>query len=511
MSEYVLEMRGITKSFPGVKALSNVDFACRKGEVHALIGENGAGKSTLMKILAGAYSPDSGQIFLDGKQVSINNPQEAIALGIAVIYQELNLVPYLTSIDNVLLGHEKKDKLGFIDMKRHREEAIRWLNELGENIITDYDVPVHQLSIAQQQMVEIAKALSLKANIIVMDEPSATLTDREMDILFEIIRKLKEKGVTIIYISHRLEELFIICDRVTVLRDGQLIDSLDTAGIDKAGLICKMIGREMDKTFPPREPCVKDENLLEVKNLSTKGLIKDISFVLKKGEILGISGLVGSGRTELVRAIFGADQAESGDIYIAGKKARIKHPGHAVKLGLGLATEDRKGQGLFLDLSIRENAMISALGKVSSAGGFLDLKEELTQVLKYIKGLNIRTSNHDKKVQELSGGNQQKVVLAKWLMTDAKILILDEPTRGIDVGAKFEIYCLMNELVRMNIGIIMISSELPEVIGMSDRILVMHEGRITGEVPAAEATEERIMWHATGNTDIPDSAQFCST
>ncbi|MHB8065441.1 MAG: sugar ABC transporter ATP-binding protein [Ruminiclostridium sp.] len=499
MGDYALEMRGIEKAFPGVKVLKNIDFNCFKGEVHALIGENGAGKSTLMKILAGAYKPDSGNITIEGKQVNINNPQEAIKLGIAVIYQELNLIPYLSAIDNVLLGHEKRNKLGFINIKKHKAEAQKWLNDLGEDIIEDYNTPVCNLSIAQQQMVEIAKALSLNANIIVMDEPSATLTEKEMKSLFAIINKLRDKGKTIIYISHRLEELFTISDRVTVLRDGELIKCVETSSIDKAQLICMMIGRELDKTFPPRECCINDECALEVKSLSGGKLLRDISFKLMKGEILGISGLVGSGRSELVRAVFGADPIMSGEIFVKGKKVSIKSPDAAVKLGLGLATEDRKSQGLFLDLSIRENTTISSLDKISSFG-FIDLSEELKSALKYIDELNIKTSGHAKKVGDLSGGNQQKVVLAKWLSTGSEILILDEPTRGIDVGAKYEIYCLMNELVKRGIGIIMISSEMPEIIGMSDRILVMHEGKIAGEINSQEVTEEKIMWYATGNS-----------
>lgn len=505
MSDCALEMRNITKTFPGVKALKNVDFSCYKGEVHALIGENGAGKSTLMKILAGAFTPNSGEILINGSQVSINNPQEAIKLGVAVIYQELNLIPYLSAIDNVLLGHEKRNKLGFINMKKNRAEAMKWLDSLGEDIIDDYNRPVYTLSIAQQQMVEIAKALSLNASIIVMDEPSATLTEKEMNSLFNIINKLKQKGVTIIYISHRLEELFKISDRVTVLRDGELIKCVDTVSIDKAQLICLMIGRELDKSFPVRENCIQDSCLLEVRNLSDENLLRDINIKLRKGEVLGISGLVGSGRTELVRTIFGADPAKTGEIFIDGKKVAIKDPHSAVKHGIGLATEDRKSQGLFLDMSIKDNALISSMDKVSSYG-FIDMKEELKTVLKCIDELNIKTSGYGKKVRELSGGNQQKVVLAKWLSTGSRILILDEPTRGIDVGAKYEIYCLMNDLVKRGIGIIMISSELPEIIGMSDRILVMHNGRITGEINDMDVTEERIMWHATGNSGEPQFA-----
>lgn len=505
MGEYVLEMRGITKTFPGVKALKNVDFNCIKGEVHALIGENGAGKSTLMKILAGAIKPDSGEIYINGQKVNINNPQEAIKLGIAVIYQELNLVPNLSAIENILLGHEIKGRFGFINMKKNRQEAIKYLNELGEGIIDNYDVPVSRLSVAQQQMVEIAKALSLDANIIVMDEPSATLTEKEMKSLFDIIRRLKQKGVTIIYISHRLEELFEISDRVTVLRDGMFICCNETSKMTKAQLICMMIGREMEKTFPEKQMCIKDEVVLEVKNLSTATGVKDVSFKLKRGEILGIAGLVGSGRTELVRAIFGADPIIKGEIYVKGKKVKITSPSDAIMLGIGLATEDRKAEGLFLDLGVKDNLTIASLKKFSK-NGFIDMQNELSEVNTYIKELNVKTPSPFKKVKELSGGNQQKVVLAKWLSTGCDILILDEPTRGIDVGAKYEIYCLMNELAQSGMGIIMISSELPEILGMSDRILVMHNGRITGELDAKDATEEKIMWYATGHEDVPEIA-----
>ncbi len=508
MSEYALEMRKISKSFPGVKALTDVDFSTYKGEVHALIGENGAGKSTLMKILAGAYEQDSGEIYIDGKKVNIRNPQEAINLGVGIIYQELNLIPHLSAINNVLLGHEKRNKIGYINKKEHINEAKKWLDYLGEDIIDDYNRPVSQLSIAQQQMVEIAKALSLNAKIIVMDEPSATLTDKEMDSLFRIIRSLKEKGVTIIYISHRLEELFEISDRVTVMRDGKLIKCVETSSIDKNMLICMMIGRELDKTFPVRQNCVKNENLLEVKGLNRGKVLRDINFNLKKGEILGVAGLVGSGRTEMVRAIFGADRIDSGEIFIEDKKVTIKSPKAAVKLGIGLATEDRKAQGLFLDLSVKHNTTIACLEDVSKAG-FVDKEKEDKIVKQSIDDMRIKTSSPKRKVKELSGGNQQKVVLSKWLATGVKILILDEPTRGIDVGAKFEIYTLMNKLAEKGFGIIMISSELPEVLGMSDRILVMHEGRIQGEVQGEGATEEQIMCYATGQ-EYTASCSFVS-
>ncbi len=499
MSDYVLEMKNITKIFPGVVALNNVNFLVKRGEVHALLGENGAGKSTLMKILAGTYLPDAGEIFIEGEKVVFTHPLDAIKNGIAVIYQELNLVPTMNAIDNVLLGHEVS-KNGFIREKEHKAEAKKWLDLVGRDIIQNYSVPVSQLSVAQQQMVEIAKALSLKAKILVMDEPSATLTDKELEKLFSIIKELKEKNVTIIYISHRLEEIFNVCDRATVLRDGNFINTVEVKEVDKNKIISMMIGRDLKNTFPPKTNVAKDKILLSVKNVNVGKKVKDASFDLYSGEILGVFGLVGSGRTELMRAVIGADRIDSGAVFLNGKKIVFRHPKESIKCGIGFATEDRKAQGLFLNMNVVSNISMACLEKFKKSG-MIDSTLENKNAKKYVSELNIKTPSILKNVGELSGGNQQKVVLAKWLSTDSKVLILDEPTHGIDVGAKYEIYTLMNELAEKGFGIIMISSELPEILGMSDRIIVMHEGRITGQLNRQEATESKVMYYATGAVD----------
>ena len=501
MSEHALEMLNISKTFPGVKALDNVSLLAKKGEVHALIGENGAGKSTLMKVLAGVYKQDEGRVVLDGETVALHNPQDAIKKGIAVIYQELNLVSHLSAIQNVMLGHEISS-FGWLDKKGETAEAKKWLDYVSRGNLPDYTLPVSAYSIAQQQMVEIAKALSLQAKIIVMDEPTASLTDKEMETLFEIICKLKKDGVTVIYISHRLEEIFSICDTVTVLRDGTYIDRQAVSEVDKNWLIQRMIGREMSSNYPPHDVVAQDDFALQVKNISGNGF-KDISFNVRKGEILGFFGLVGSGRTEVMRAVFGADDIESGEIIVNGKKVTHKHPAAAVNAGIGFATEDRKRQGLFLNMSVENNVSIVNI-KDLALKGFLRKNKEAELVHKYIRELQIALTNEKMLCKNLSGGNQQKVVLAKWLATGCSILILDEPTRGIDVGAKYEIYSLMDKLVNQGVSIIMISSEMPEVLAMSDRIIVMHEGRLSGEVTRDEADETIVMMHATNtvNEDV---------
>ncbi len=499
MSGYVLEMKNITKIFPGVVALNNVSFFVKKGEVHALLGENGAGKSTLMKILAGTYMPDTGEVYIEGEKVVFSHPLDAIKHGIAVIYQELNLVPTMNAIDNVLLGHEVS-KNGFIREKEHKAEAIKWLDLVGKDIIKSYTIPVSELSVAQQQMVEIAKALSLNAKILVMDEPSATLTDKELDKLFSIIQELKSSGVTIIYISHRLEEIFHICDRATVLRDGHLINTVNVKDVDKNKIISMMIGRDLTNTFPPKTNKVRDKVLLSVKNLCIGKKIKNISFDLHAGEILGVFGLVGSGRTELMRAVIGADKFDSGLIILEGKQVVFKHPKDSIRKGIGFATEDRKAQGLFLNMNVVANISMACLEKFKR-NGMIDSNQENKNAMKYVNELNIKTPSISKNVGDLSGGNQQKVVLAKWLSINSKVLILDEPTHGIDVGAKYEIYMLMNNLAEKGFGVIMVSSELPEILGMSDRIIVMHEGCITGILQRNEASESRVMHFATGASD----------
>lgn len=497
MSEYALEMLGVTKTFSKVTALDNVSLRVKKGEIHALIGENGAGKSTLMKVLSGVYKPDKGTVKINGETVTIKNPRDAIDKGVAIIYQELSLVPELNAIKNVMLGQEK-NTCQIINQKEENEFAVKYLDYVSRGALADYKTPVKHLSVAQQQMVDIAKALSYNSSIIIMDEPTDSLTNTEIDVLFEIVRKLKEDGITVIYISHRLEELFALCDRVTVLRDGQYIADENIADIDKDWLISKMIGRDLKDTFPERHRIASEETVLEAKGL-TGERFRDISFQLKKGEILALSGLVGAGRTEVLRAIFGADKLKSGTIEVFGKEEHIYHPSKAVKCGLGFATEDRKAQGLFLNQDIRDNIAAAALDKVSMKG-FVSDGKETDMVGRYFKELKVVAPDMGKLCKFLSGGNQQKVVLAKWLASECKILFLDEPTRGIDVGAKYEIYLLMDKLVQSGVSIIMISSEMPEVIGVADRVLVMHEGELKGELKHEEFSEESIMKLASGET-----------
>lgn len=499
MSEYALEMQNITKTFSKVTALNQVNLKVRPGEIHALIGENGAGKSTLMKVLSGVYKPDDGKILLNGKEVAMHNPKDAIKKGVAIIYQELSLVPELNAIQNLMLGQEK-NTCGFIKGKEENQFAKSYLDYVSHGAIDSYTVPVKHLSVAQQQMIDIAKALSYNSKIIVMDEPTDSLTNREIEILFECVRKLKEDGITVIYISHRLEELFALCDRVTVLRDGQYVADENIADIDKDWLISKMIGRDLKDTFPPRHRSDSREVVLEVEGL-TGERFRDISFKLKKGEILGLTGLVGAGRTEVLRTIFGADKAKSGTVKICGEKVDIHHPSKALKYGLGFATEDRKAQGLFLNQSIEKNITMASLNKISKAG-FLNKPKEINMSASYFKSLNVAAPDTKKLCKYLSGGNQQKVVLAKWLASECKILFLDEPTRGIDVGAKYEIYQLMDQLVQQGVSIVMISSEMPEVMGVADRVVVMHEGNMTGEVMQKEFTEEGIMKLASGERKI---------
>lgn len=488
-------MQGIAKSFPGVKALDDVTFEVQAGEVHALMGENGAGKSTLMKILAGAYQADAGQIFLDEQPVTISSPQEATKLRIEIIYQEFNLVPQLTIAENIFLGREPRGSLpAWLDRKRMQEEAQGLMDGLGANI--DVRTKVSRLSVAAQQMVEIAKATSRKSRILVMDEPSATLTEHELDNLYRLIRQLKADGVSIIYISHRMDEVFSICDRITVLRDGKTVGTRMTSEVSPDKLIKMMVGRTLEDNFPKvaSEPGAA---VLEVDHLSRKGAIQDVSFKVRAGEVVALAGLVGSGRTEIARCIFGADSYDSGKITLEGKPLVTHGPKSAIKAGIGLVTEDRKGQGLVLDLTVRENTTLAALPSLSKLG-FVEKNRERSVTQDYIKSLDIRTPSGEQRVKNLSGGNQQKVVLSKWLLTQSKLLILDEPTRGIDVGAKVEIYQLMNRLTAQGIGILMISSELPEVLGMADRILVMREGRLVGELSRAEATQEKIGEMAVG-------------
>lgn len=495
MGEYVLEMRNITKRFPGVLALNNVQLNLRPGEVHCLVGENGAGKSTLMKILSGAQPADSGEILIAGEPVTITSPHHSQQLGVSMIYQEFNLSPYLSVAENIFLGREPRlGNTPFINWKKMYDDA----REILARIRVDLDVrkPVNECSVAQQQMVEIGKAISFNSKIIVMDEPSATLTDHELRALFDLIGTLRRQGIGLIYISHRLEEIFEIGDRVTVMRDGEYVATKAVCDMTRDDIIHMMVGRELKDEFP-KEIFERGPERLRVENLSRQGAFSDVSFTLHTGEIVGLTGLVGAGRTEVARAIFGADRIDGGQIFLDGKPVLVRSPQDAIRQGVGLLTEDRKGQGLVLGMSVRENTTLANLSSLVKLF-FVDRRRERSVTEQYVKELQIKTPSIEQLVQNLSGGNQQKVVLAKWLFTESKFLIFDEPTRGIDVGAKVEIYKLMNELVRRGVSILMISSELPEVLGMCDRILVMHEGRLAGTLPRGEATQERVMQLATG-------------
>ena len=477
-----LKMNQICKSHPGVQALNHVDFELRKGEVHALLGENGAGKSTLCKIIAGAQPMDSGEYYLFGERIEQLSPLEAKEKGIAMVYQEFNLVPYLKIYENLFLGKEMMRGLN-TDKKAMIKKTKEVFGRFGIEI--NPEVRVCDLSNAYKQLVEIVKAILEDAKILCMDEPTAPLTTREVTILFELIESLKKEGVSIIYISHRLEELFKVSDRITVMRDGQYIKTIPTSETNKDELVKLMVGRELSDEYPRRNIEIGEE-VLKVEHLSTENTgISDISFSLKKGEILGFAGLVGAGRTEVMRALFGIDKKSAGDIYRNGKRIEIKEPMDAIRNGISLVPEDRKGQGVSLTLPIRENislVKLKALERLLS----IDRKKEKKLAEEYIEALSIKTPGMEQLVKNLSGGNQQKVAIAKWLAMDSDIIILDEPTRGIDVGAKYEIYLLMNELVEKGKSLIMISSEMPELIGMSDRIMVMHQGRLTGKLEAEE-------------------------
>jgi len=492
--DIILEMKHISKSFPGVQALEKVAFYCKKGEVKALVGENGAGKSTLMKILAGVYQPDEGEIFLKREKVQFNNPHDAQKVGISIIYQEGSLLPYLNVAENIFLGREPRKRLGFIDSSTLYRKTQELLDELSVEI--DLTAPVYDLSLAQRQMIEIAKALSLNAELIIMDEPSAALTTQELDRLFQIIHSLKDHGVTVIYISHRIEEIFHIADRVTVLKDGKVVSTTSIEEMNEEILIRQMVGRDMDGRFPSKGEFEKKKGL-SVVGLSCQGVLHDINLELRKGEIVGLAGLVGSGRTELAKAIFGVIRPDKGAIYLNGRKIKIKSPRDAIDNGIGLVTEDRKREGLILGLSVKKNTTLPSLDRLTRMG-LVPEKREREMVKKIVQELDIRTPSIDRQVEYLSGGNQQKVSLAKWLITESDVIIFDEPTRGIDVGAKFEIYNLVLNLAGRGKAILMISSELPEILGLSDRILVMREGKMVGELLPQDATEEKIISLATG-------------
>ena len=495
---YILEMRNIFKSFGGVNALRDVSFQCRPGTVHALVGENGAGKSTLIKILAGALLPDSGEIIFKGQKHQSFSTRKALNSGISVIYQELALVSQMTVAENIFLGREPRKYFGIVDKKRLKIEAKKLLKQLGFEV--DMDMEVGEMTVAYQQMVEIAKALSKNADLIIMDEPSAILAGHELDQLFLIIESLKKRGVTIIYISHRLEEVFRIANEVTILKDGQLVGTKPIKDLSRGELVKMMVGRTLEEVFPVSFNQLGNP-VIQVEEISTKTILNQVSFNLREGEILGVAGMVGSGRTELARAIFGADPLTSGTIKIKGQDVVFKNPADAIRSKISLVPEDRKYHGLFTKLSILNNITLPILSKISR-WGFTDKKKEneIVERERQIHSIDMTSGNQE--VQYLSGGNQQKVVLSKSLQTIPEVIIMDEPTRGVDVGAKFEIYQLIRQLNKDGIAILMISSELPEILGLSDRILVMREGKIVAELTPNETNEEMIIEFATTNTQL---------
>ncbi|MCL1950664.1 MAG: sugar ABC transporter ATP-binding protein [Turicibacter sp.] len=486
-------MKDIHKSFGSNQVLQGVDFEIRDGEIHALMGENGAGKSTLMNILTGLHPKNSGTIYIDGKETSYANPKEAEKAGITFIHQELNIWHDMSVLENLFIGKEIKKKTGLVDNREMKRLAALQFEKLG--ITIPLEKPAGKCSVGEQQMIEIAKALMTDCKILIMDEPTAALTERETEKLFSVIDSLQASGVAIVYISHRMEEIFRICDRITVMRDGKSVDTKNIPDTSFEEVVKKMVGRELTDRFPKRSPKI-GEVVFEAQNLHGNGF-KDVNFSLRRGEIVGVAGLMGAGRTEIMRTIFGLDAKHKGKTFVNGKEVNIKNPKQAVAHGIGFVTEDRKTEGLILDFSVRENISIPSL-KSLTGKGLLKRKQEDDFSEELIKKLTVKTASREIPVKSLSGGNQQKVVIAKWIGVGSKILILDEPTRGVDVGAKREIYQLMNELTAQGVSILMVSSELPEILGMSDRILVVHEGKINGELMQVEATQEKIMTYATG-------------
>lgn len=491
-----IEMRGIDKSFGSNQVLKQAGFTLESGEVHALMGENGAGKSTLMKILTGVYTKDAGTVLVDGKEVNYKNPQEAEKAGIVFIYQELNVMFDLTVEENLFMGKEIHGKFGICDKKAMQKKAQEVLNILGVNISPK--TVMAELSVGQQQMVEICKALMADAKVIIMDEPTAALTQSETVALFKVIESLRKKGVSMVYISHRMEEIFELCDRITVLRDGSYIGVKNIPETNMNEIVKMMIGREIGERYPSRNVKIGKE-VLKVKELTRKGTFHDVNFSVRAGEVLGVSGLMGAGRTEIMQAIFGNLSYESGTIEIDGKEVKISNPRQAMEHGIGFITEDRKTEGLMLDKSIRENISLCNLRRISKSS-VISREAEKNMVAEAIKDLHIKCFGSYHECNNLSGGNQQKVVLAKWILTNPKILILDEPTRGVDIGAKKEIYSIINKLAAQGVAIIMVSSELPEVLGMSDNIMVVREGEVRGIISYEEANQERVMTLATGGT-----------
>jgi len=491
----ILELRGISKSFPGVKALAGIDLSVNPGEIHALLGENGAGKSTLMKVLSGIIRPDEGHIVIAGEEKQFSNYHDAVAAGIGIVFQEFSLIPYLNAVENIFLGRERR-RFGLLQKAAMHSEAVRLFERLGVRI--DLSAEVRTLSVAQQQFIEIAKALALDARILILDEPTATLTPTDAEHLFIIMRALKTQGVAMIFISHHMDEIFEICDRITVLRDGHFIGMTPVADTDMDSLVQMMVGRRLERSFPPKPQRPANAKIvLEVEGLQIERGGPINSFRLHEGEILGFSGLVGSGRTETVMAVLGADPAYAKTVRINGEPVRLTDPAAALAHGIGILPESRKVEGLITSFSIRDNISINNLGKYKSMGAFLDFALERTTTDDMMKRVGVKAPNMGTTVETLSGGNQQKVVLARWLNHHCKILFFDEPTRGIDIGAKAEIYTLMRQLTERGYAIIMVSSELPEIVGMSDRVAVFREGRIVRTLEAADIAPADIMRHAT--------------
>lgn len=489
-AEYLLNVEGIRKEFPGVVALDDVSFRLRRGTVHALMGENGAGKSTLMKILAGIYTPDKGEVRLKGADIRLKSPLDALENGIAMIHQELNLMPFMTVAENIWIRREPKNRFGFVDHGEMRRITARLFDRLKIKI--DPEIEVRHLSVANRQMVEIAKAVSYESDVLIMDEPTSALTEREVAHLFEIIRDLRSQGIGIVYITHKMNELFEIADEFSVFRDGKYIGTHASSDVTRDDIIRMMVGREITQMFPKEEVPIGDV-MLSVNNLTLDGVFRDVSFDVRAGEILGIAGLVGSGRSNVAETLFGVTPASSGTIAIDGKTVSIDSPNTAIRNRMAFLTEDRKDTGCLLILDVLENMQIAVLQDRFVKGGFVTEKDITAACEEMSRKLRVKTPNLQERIENLSGGNQQKVLIGRWLLTNPRILILDEPTRGIDVGAKAEIHRLVTELARNGVAVIMISSEMPEVLGMSDRIMVMHEGRVTGILDRAEATQIKVM------------------
>lgn len=489
-----IEFKDVSKLYPGIVAVDKANFCVYPSEILGLVGENGAGKSTLVKLLTGAEKQELGDIIINGQKVYLKDSRHAMELGITAIYQELNIVPQLTVWENVFLGRELRTPRGFLDIPLMKKRAKELLSELGQDISPDTNIG--GIGTGKQQMVEIAKALSINAKLIIMDEPTSSLSAREVNELFKTVRSLKEKGIAVIFISHRIEEILNICDRIIVLRDGKIITTKMNKNVEKDELIRLMVGRSLDQQYP-KVVAALGEEFIHIEHFSSAGLFKDISFRVRKGEIVGLTGLVGAGRTEVARALFAADKKDSGDVYIKNKKVEIKTPKDAMSHGIAFLTEDRKMQGLVLINTVGFNINLATF-ETSRSGMLLNLKKLHEKSVQYIKRLGIKTPSENFLAMSLSGGNQQKVVIAKWLDLNADFFIFDEPTRGLDVGAKVEVYEIMNELVKNGKAILMISSEMPEILGMSDRILVMHEGHMMRELSRAEATQEEIMQAAAG-------------